>query len=425
MLSARAAIFVALAGVVPGVVLWASGAHLGTVPDTALFGLAIVSSAFLLAWAAEASETEIAQGLAVAFVALIAVLPEYAVSMSFAWKAGQDAAYTPFAVANMTGANRLLIGAAWPLIFFLFWFKNRGRVLRLERAYSVEVVALAMATLYSFTLMLKGSINLIDTVIFAAIFIGYVSVIMRAPSEEPELVGPARVIGGLRRGPRRAVITTLFLVAAVSILACAEPFAEGLIHSGSQLGVDEFTLVQWLAPFASEAPEFLVCGILAWRGRAAVAMGALLSSKVNQWTLLIGGLPLAYAISGGSLDPLPLDPRGVEELYLTAAQSAFAVAILVSLSLASREALLLLAIFAVQFVLSAVEMPLPFEVMGETVLTASDVRRVAGTIYLVLTVYILVKERHEITHLWRSARKTARDPSAEHEEDVELHAHVV
>ena len=116
MLSARAAIFVALAGVVPGVVLWASGAHLGTVPDTALFGLAIVSSAFLLAWAAEASETEIAQGLAVAFVALIAVLPEYAVSMSFAWKAGQDAAYTPFAVANMTGANRLLIGAAWPLI---------------------------------------------------------------------------------------------------------------------------------------------------------------------------------------------------------------------------------------------------------------------------------------------------------------------
>lgn len=424
MLSARTAIFFGLAGAVPGIFLRLSGADFGTVANTALFGLSIVSSAFLLAWAAEASETEIAQGLAVAFVALIAVLPEYAVDMTFAWKAGKDAAYAPFAVANMTGANRLLIGAAWPLIFFLFWLKNRGRDLRLERSYSIEVVALAMATLYSFTLMLKGSINLIDTAIFAAIFIGYISVIMRAPSEEPELVGPARVIGGMRRGPRRIAIVGLFVAAAVSIVASAEPFAEGLIHSGTQIGIDEFTLVQWLAPFASEAPEFLVAGILAWRGRAAVAMGALLSSKVNQWTLLIGGLPVAYALSSGTLHGIPLDVREIEELYLTAAQSAFAVAVLVSLSLASREAILLLVIFSVQFVLSAVHVPLPFEVFGETVLTSSDVRRVAGTLYLVLSVYILVKERHEIARLWRSARKTARDPGAAHEEDADLHAHV-
>jgi len=427
VLSARAAIFIALAGVVPGVVLRLADIHTGTVSDTALFGLAIVSSAFLLAWAAEASEMEIAQGLAVAFVALIAVLPEYAVSMSFAWKAGEDPAYAPFAMANMTGANRLLIGAAWPLIFFLFWLRNRGRALRLERSYSVEVVALAVATLYSFTLMLKGSVTLIDTAVFGVIFVGYLSVIMRAPSEEPELVGPARVIGGLRRGPRRAVIAALFLASAAAILATAEPFAEGLIHSGTTLGIDEFTLVQWLAPFASEAPEFLVAGILAWRGRAAVAMGALLSSKVNQWTLLIGGLPLAYAISGSTLHGLPLDQREIEELYLTAAQSAFAVAVLVSLSLAGREALLLLAIFSIQFVLSAVEMPLPFSIMGETVLTASDVRRVAGTVYLVLAVYVFVKERREIAHLWRSARKTAKDPSAVHEEDAEFEreAHAV
>ena len=39
----------------------------------------------------------------------------------------------------------------------------------------------------------------------------------------------------------------------------------------------------------------LVAGLLAWRGRAAKGMGALISSKVNQWTLLIGTLPLAFA----------------------------------------------------------------------------------------------------------------------------------
>ena len=421
MLSARAAIVIALAGTLPGVLLRVTGTHLGTLPDTALFGLAIVSSAFLLAWTAEASETEIAQGLAVAFVALIAVLPEYAVDMTFAWKAGQDPAYAPFAVANMTGANRLLIGAAWPLIFFLFWLKNRGRDLRLERAYSVEVIALAVATLWSFTTMFRGSITLFDTAVFATIFIVYVSIIMRAPSEEPELVGPARMIGGMRRGPRRAAIAGLFIIAAVSIVASAERFAEGLIHSGTTLGIDEFTLVQWLAPFASEAPEFLVAGILAWRGRAAVAMGALLSSKVNQWTLLIGGLPVAYAISGETWHGIPLDVREVEELYLTAAQSAFAVAVLLSLSLARREALLLLGLFTVQFVLSAVEVPLPCEILGESVLTSSDVRRVAGTIYIILAVYIFAKERREVAHLWRSARKTARDPGVVHEEDADMH----
>ncbi len=421
MLSARAAIVIALAGTLPGVFLRVTSTHLGTLPDTALFGLAIVSSAFLLAWTAEASETEIAQGLAVAFVALIAVLPEYAVDMTFAWKAGQDSAYAPFAVANMTGANRLLIGVAWPLIFFLFWIKNRGRDLRLERAYSVEVIALAVATLWSFTTMLRGSITLFDTFVFASIFVVYVSIIMRAPSEQPELVGPARLIGGMRRGPRRAAIAGLFIIAAVSIVASAERFAEGLIHSGTTLGIDEFTLVQWLAPFASEAPEFLVAGILAWRGRAAVAMGALLSSKVNQWTLLIGGLPVAYAISGETWHGIPLDVREVEELYLTAAQSAFAVAVLLSLSLARREALLLLGLFTIQFVLSAVEVPLPFEILGESVLTSSDVRRVAGTIYIILAVYIFVKERHEVAHLWRSARKTARDPGVVHEEDADIH----
>ena len=101
----------------------------------------------------------------------------------------------------------------------------------------------------------------------------------------------------LPKTQRRTTIVVLLLYAAAAIFASAEPFADGLVHSGVQLGIDEFLLVQWLAPLASEAPEFLFAGILAYRGRAGVAMGALLSSKVNQWTLLIGGLPIAYALS--------------------------------------------------------------------------------------------------------------------------------
>ena len=76
-------------------------------------GIAIFGASFMLSWAAELAQLEIPQALALALLALIAVLPEYAVDMYFAWEAGKDPKYTAFATANMTGANRLLIGVGW------------------------------------------------------------------------------------------------------------------------------------------------------------------------------------------------------------------------------------------------------------------------------------------------------------------------
>lgn len=388
MRSSWTLIALTMALALPGIVLRLAGTGFGTVPDTGIYGLAIVASAFLLSWAAEAAEVDISQSLAVAFIALIAVLPEYAVDITFAWKAGQDPAFEHYAVANRTGANRLLIGAAWPMVFLLFWIKMRQRVLHLEHGHAIEVLALAIATVYSFTIPLKGEIALYDTVILAAVFVGYVYLIAKAPTEEPELVGPARTIGGLPKLQRRLAIGVLFAYAAAAILAAAEPFAEGLVHSGTELGIDEFLLVQWLAPFASEAPEFLVAGILAFRGRAGAGMGALISSKVNQWTLLIGGIPVAYALSRGAWVGLPLDGHQQEEVFLTAAQSAFAVAILASLSLSAWESAALFALFAFQFAVPN-----------------QEVRIGVSVVYLVLTLGILVWQRSSLPALVRSARQ--------------------
>ena len=181
----------------PAIALRISGTHLGTVSETLLFGLGIVAAAFLLSWAAEAAEVDISQGLAVAFIAFIAVLPEYAVDLAFAWKAGQDPEFAPYAVANMTGANRLLIGVGWSAVFLIFWLRTRGRVLRLHRSNALDVVALGAATLYSFTLPFKGSISLIDSVVLFAIFAVYVYGVARTEGEEHELVGPAHWIGHL------------------------------------------------------------------------------------------------------------------------------------------------------------------------------------------------------------------------------------
>ena len=395
MNSNRAAIAVMLLLAAPGLLLRVSGTHFGTMPDTALFGLSIVAAAFLLGWAAEAAEMDITQGLAVAVVALIAVMPEYAVSMAFAWKAGVDPAFAPYAVANMTGGNRLLIGAAWPLLVAIVWWRTGARQLVLERSHAIEVLTLAAVSIYAFTIPLKGTIELYDALVLFLGFVAYMWMIARAPSEEPELVGPARLIGELPRTQRRTVLGLMFVYAAAAILTSAEPFAEGLIHTGAQFGINEFILVQWLAPLASEAPEFLVAGILAWRGRASVGMGALLSSKVNQWTLLVGGLPIAYALSHGGWHGLPLDARQNEEMFLTAAQSVFAVAVVLSLSLSLREAALLFGLFAVTFVVSSTE-----------------VRMAAAVVYLVLTVGMIFMERSEIGAIWRSARATLEETNA-------------
>jgi len=318
---------------------------------TLLFGMAIVGAAFAISWAAEAAERDVPRALALIVVALLALMPEYAVDIVFAYKAGQDPTFAPYAVANMTGSNRLLLGLGWPMVALVAWVFGGHRLLRLDKGSGLPLAFLAIATLYAFTLPLRAGISPIDTLVLFALFIAYAVLAARQEAHEPELVGPAATIGALPTMQRRLVILALFAFAGLTIILSAESFAEGLVHSGEQLGIDEFLLVQWLAPLASEAPEFLIAGLLAFRGKGSAGLGLLLSGEVNQWMLLVGSLPLAYSISSGHLATLPLDPRQVGEVLLTASMSMFGVAVLASLSLALMEATLLAVLFMAQLVL--------------------------------------------------------------------------
>src|ERR687895_2927882 len=113
-------------------------------------GVAIFGAAFMLSWAAELAQKDIPQALAIALLALIAVLPEYAVDMYFAWQAGKDPTYTAFAMANMTGANRLLIGVGWAAVVLTYWLKSGKKAVELESSHKIEIFYLGLATLYSF-----------------------------------------------------------------------------------------------------------------------------------------------------------------------------------------------------------------------------------------------------------------------------------
>jgi cation:H+ antiporter len=365
--------------------------HLGSIGQALLFGVAILAAATLLTWASEIAETEVSATLALVVLALIAVLPEYAVDLYFAWTAPNNPDNAHLAIANMTGANRLLVGLAWPMIFGIFWWRVRSQPMLVERSNSLGIIFLGAATLYSFSIPIRGHLSLIDTAIMFSIFAAYLYISSRMPKRETaEFVGPAVAIAVLSRDARRTVVVAFFLFAAAVIFAAAEPFAEGLVATGEHLGIDEFILVQWLAPLASESPEFILAGLLAARGRHGAAMTILIASKVNQWTLLVGSLPLAYSISGGTLSPLDFDSRQAEEVYLTAAQSMFAVAIFVSLSMSGWEAAVLAGLFITQLFFFDTKVRLGY-----------------GSLYMLLALLVFVRDIPEMPTLWRAARETA------------------
>ena len=393
---------VAAAAILPATYLRMIGSSTGALGDVALFGLAILAAGFLLSWGAEAAEKYIATGFVLAVVALITVLPEYAVDFYYAYRAGQDpgSGYVAYAAANMTGANRLLIGLAWPLLVGLHWWRSRQRGIALQNENAVEIVFLALASAYAFVIVLKDSIGLFDFVMLAALFCLYLWRTSRAENEEEEEdeePGPGAVIAQLPPARRWTVMAVMSIAAAGVILLAAEPFAESLVASGRRLGIDEFLLIQWLAPLASEAPAVTIAILFVLDGRARAGLTTLISDKINQWTLLVGMLPIAMSIGAGQVMSLPLDARQHEEFFLTAAQSVFALVLLLSWRLGPWGAAALAALFLIQ-------LGLAFFYQAEPEREIAVLTKMAW-VYLELAAVLLIFNAKQLPLLIRSAWK--------------------
>ena len=349
-------IAIALVAVVPALAFRATGWRPDPVLDAGVFGLAILAAGFMLSWGAETAEGQISAGLILALVAIITVLPEYAVDLYFAWRAGQapGSNYVHYAAANMTGANRLLVGLAWPLLVFLHWRRSRERAITLAPVNAVEIVFLLLPSLYAFTILLKDSIGPIDSLVLVAIFAAYLWRVSKVhkvdddDNEEVEEPGLAAEIELLLPAQQWALMAGLAVIAAAVIFISAEPFAEAMVDSGRVLGINEFLLIQWIAPLASEAPAVTVAILFVLSNRPAAGLTTMISDKINQWTLLVGMLPLAMSVGAGSLTALPLDARQHEEFFLTAAQSLFGLALLLRLRLGLGAAVALAILFSVQ-----------------------------------------------------------------------------
>jgi cation:H+ antiporter len=406
-------IILCLAIASPAVIFRITGFAPNPVVDLFVFGGAVVAASFLLAWAAEAAQKDISGALAIAILALIAVLPEYAVDLYYAFRSGFDASYEQFAAANMTGSNRLLLGFGWPLVVMVALIVARRAAartgaakptfLQLPGTSRLDIGFLAILAVVAFAIPLMGMIPIWFGILLVLVFVAYLWRASQAEDGgEQDFVGMAAHIASLPRRTRRITVTTMFVVAAAIILASAEPFATALVDSGSSLGIDSYFLVQWLAPLASEAPEFIVAVLFALRGMGAAAIGTLIASKINQWSLLVGSLPVAHFLGGGGTD-LALDARQIEEFVLTASQTVMGVAIIVALRFHRAAAIGLAALFAVQFFVT--------DTTGRYILSA---------IQIGIAIVALVIHRKDILPTLTAPFRRATAPEPEPESDPEF-----
>ena len=376
-------------GAVPAGALRLSGAHIDPIVGAMIYGGGIVCGAFLLSWAAEVAEMDISGSLAIALLALIAVLPEYTIEAVLAWDAG--ASYNPAtqvitdemarAAANVTGANRLLIGLGWSLVILIYWLKRREK-LDLRGEMNLEISMLIIATAIMGLIVVFQQVSIILAVVLIGVYLAYLWISSTGESEEPELIGVALVIGSLPVARRRATVVLMFLYAAAVILLAAEPFVHGLIETGVEFGIDEFILIQWIAPLASESPEIIIAVLFTLRSNPQAGLTTLVSSEVNQLTLLVGSITIVFSISAGEVMSFPLDDRQSIEFLLTAAVSAFAIILIAPRVLGARVGLVLLGLFIVH---------LFFSDPGQ--------RLIFSYIYFGLAIFLIVVDRGRIRQL--------------------------
>ena len=330
-------------------------------PETILWAApSILFAAMSIAWAAESAQFFIAQGFALAILAWMQTLPEFAVEAVLAWHR-----QVPYLFAALTGALRLLTGLGWPMIYFAAATVHRrreGRPLRrivLEGEHSVQVIGLLVPLIYLGVILWKRSVNLFDAVVLTAIYAAYLALLGKMPPQEEEgiedLERIPRAIVLSPRARRIALISGFFLIGGGLIYFTADPFLGSLFAISNSLGVPSFIFIQWVAPFVSEFPEGL--STFYWARtvyRAPMALMNMVSSNINQWTLLVAMLPVVLSMSAGKITALPMDGQQELEVLMTVGQQLVGMLFLVNMELAWWEAAALFVLWFVQFLASAV-----------------------------------------------------------------------
>ena len=361
----------------------------GRPAELALYGVALAAATYLLWGASNLVWAGVKLRYGVALLVLAAVLPEFAVEVIFAWSGGaeEELARGPLVLATVTGANRLLIGLAWPLVAVIHLMRSGGGRLALNLDQRSYLWLLLVAALYALTIYLKAFLSLFDTLLLALLFGAFLWRIARPQTADET----AERGGGTSSRRRRALAAGAMAGAAVASVAIAMYFADS-VAAAMPFGLGRFESVQWLVPLASKTPVLAGLAALALRARTDIATSALLTVQIVQLTVLLAALPLASYLSGltqGHAGTIILNDRQGSELLLTSAQTLFMVVVVARLSISWNGALALLALFGLQATVELLR-------SGSQTAYAEDM---LSAVYLGATVLVITRDRTRLQSL--------------------------
>lgn len=322
---------------------------------------AIVLAAMFIAWSAECGQFFISQGLALAVLAWVQTLPEFAVEAVIAFTASKDPSKVHLITANFTGSLRLFVGLGWPMVYFVAMIfekiKNGKKSLRpieLEDEHSIAIICLLPALVYFLVIYLKGTLNIFDGLVLAAIYAVYFYLLSKMPPHDRE------EIEDLSRIPKRVMafkypanviwIAALFIAGAVIIYFSVHPFLNSMLAIALSMGISQFVFVQWVSPFLSEFPEKLSAFYWAKKvTKAPMALINFVSSSINQWTILVAMIPFIYSFGLKRIAPVVFDDHQRVEILLTIVQSYLGFLFLASMKFSIFEASALFILWLAQF----------------------------------------------------------------------------
>jgi cation:H+ antiporter len=323
----------------------------------------IVASAFFIAWGAEAMQFMVSQGLALAMLAWLQTLPEFAVEADIAWNAARHTTgYSDSLVtANFTGSIRLLMGFGMPMVYFIRAWKQRKNKsaepsIVLDPFHSVEIVSLFPPTIYFFFIVYRGRLDLLDSVVLLGFYFMYMFLLLKMPPEEEDesvedLPAVSRLV--LRRGKvgRVVGVASIFIGGGAILYLCVHPFVNSLQALAGLVHISGYFFIQWIAPFMSEFPEKVSAfGWALQEGKAKMGLMNFLSSNINQMTMLVAMIPIVYSLSSGRWNaPIIFTEDQKEEVLLTASQAALCMVLLFNMKFEKWEAIGMFVLWIVQF----------------------------------------------------------------------------
>src|SRR3989454_2103232 len=197
-----------------------------------------------------------------------------------------------------------------------------------------------------------------DALVLAALSLAYLGIQLRTPPQGGEQLqfAPAVSRWAMRQpGWRRPLaIAALFTAGGALLYMSAHPFLESMLALAGLLGVSQFVLVQWVAPFLSEFPEKLSAFYWARRvTHAPMALMNMVSSNINQWTVLAAMIPLVYGYSSlrhhGVWMDFHFDAAQRLEILLTLLQTALGMMLLANMEFDWLDATIIFVLWLAQF----------------------------------------------------------------------------